>query len=179
MFKGTTILAVKTKDKVVIGGDGQVSFGNTVIKHNAKKLRRLYKNNVVVGFAGSTADAITLFEKFEGYIEKYEGDLKRAAVELTKDWRTDKILRKLEAMLIACDKNNLLLLSGTGDVLEPDDNVVSIGSGSGYALSAARALVQNTEMDAEKIVQKSLEIAAEICIYTNNNVTIESINLSE
>ncbi|MBP7653046.1 ATP-dependent protease subunit HslV [Candidatus Dependentiae bacterium] len=176
MFKGTTIIAVKKNGITAIGGDGQVTFGNIVMKSTARKIRKLLGGKVLVGFAGSTADALTLFEKFEGYLEKNDGNLKRAAVELTKDWRTDKILRRLEAMLISCTKDDLLLLSGNGDVIEPDDNVVSIGSGSGYALSAAKALLNNTELSAEDVVKKSLEITAELCIYTNSNIIIETIN---
>ena len=175
MFKGTTILAVKKNGVTALGGDGQVTFGNMVMKSTAKKIRSLLKGKALVGFAGSTADALTLFEKFEGYLEKNDGNLKRAAVEFTKDWRTDKILRRLEAMLIACAKNELLLLSGNGDVIEPDDNIISIGSGSGYAISAAKALYNNTDLSAEEIVKKSLEISSEICIYTNSNIIIETI----
>jgi ATP-dependent HslUV protease subunit HslV len=175
MFKATTILAVRKNNKTAIAGDGQVTFNNMVIKSKANKIRKLYNDKVLCGFAGTTADAVTLFDKFDGYLEKYEGNLKRAAVELTKEWRTDKILRKLEAMLIACNKNTILLLSGSGDVLEPDDSIVSIGSGSGYATSAAKALMYNTNLSAEDIVDKSLKIAADICIYTNDNIIVESL----
>ena len=176
-MRGTTILSVRRKDAVVIGGDGQVSLGNTVMKGNAKKVRRLYKNKVIAGFAGGTADAFTLFELFEAKLEKHQGHLTRAAVELAKDWRTDKILRKLEAMILVADKEQSFIITGNGDVVEPQGGVMAIGSGGSFAESAARALVQNTEMSARDIVDKSLNIAADICIYTNDNLTIEEIKL--
>ncbi|MDP8267617.1 MAG: ATP-dependent protease subunit HslV [Candidatus Tenebribacter davisii] len=172
---GTTILGVKLKDKVAIGGDGQVTLGNTVMKATAQKIRTLYGKKVIAGFAGATADAFTLFEKFEGKLEKYKGNLKRAAVELAKDWRSDKILRRLEAMIIVADKNTLLLISGTGDVLEPDAGIIAIGSGGNYALAAAKALTDNKNLSASQIVERSLNIASEICIYTNNNIMIEEL----
>ncbi len=174
-LRGTTIIAVKKGNNVALGGDGQVTFGNTVFKKNAKKIRKLYKNQVLVGFAGGTADAFTLLEKFEGKLEKYSGNLLKASVELAKDWRTDKILRRLEAMLIAADKNSLLIISGLGDVIEPEDGIAAIGSGGPYAQAAAKALINNSKLNAIDIVKKSLEIAAEICIYTNPNITIENI----
>ena len=176
-MRGTTILSVRRKDSVVIGGDGQVSLGNTVMKGNACKVRRLYKNQVIAGFAGGTADAFTLFEMFEAKLEKHQGHLTRAAVELAKDWRTDKILRKLEAMILVADKESSFIITGNGDVVEPQGGVMAIGSGGSFAESAARALVQNTELGARDIVEKSLNIAADICIYTNNNLTIEEIEL--
>ncbi|NPV43056.1 MAG: ATP-dependent protease subunit HslV [Firmicutes bacterium] len=175
-MKGTTIVAVKHKGKGAIGGDGQVTFGqNTIMKHNAKKVRRIYNDKVIVGFAGSVADAFTLFEKFEGKLEQYHGNLKRAAVELAKEWRMDKVLRKLEALLIAMDKDYLLIISGSGEVIEPDDDIAAIGSGGAYALAAARALVKASDLEAKEIVQESLKIAASICVYTNDNITIEEI----
>ena len=176
-FHGTTIVGVRRDKEVVVGGDGQVTLGNTVMKNNAKKVRRLYKDNVVAGFAGATADAFTLFEKFEGKLEKYSGHLTRSAVELAKDWRTDKILRNLEALLIVADKEVSLLISGNGDVIEPQDSIIAIGSGGSFAQSAAKALYDNTELSAEEIVKKSLTIASDICIYTNSNLTIEKINV--
>ena len=172
---GTTIIGVRCKNKVAVGGDGQVTLGNTVVKATAQKIRRLYDGKVIAGFAGATADAFTLFEKFEGKLKECKGNLKRAAVELAKDWRSDKILRRLEAMIIVADKNSLLLISGTGDVLEPDDNIIAIGSGGNYALAAAKAFVENKEMSASQIVEHSLRIAADICIYTNNNIMIEEL----
>ena len=172
---GTTILGVKYKDKVAVGGDGQVTLGNTVMKATAQKIRKLYDGNVIAGFAGATADAFTLFEKFEGKLKECKGNLKRAAVELAKDWRSDKILRRLEAMIIVADKNTLLLISGTGDVLEPDEGIIAIGSGGNYALAAAKAFVENKKLSASQIVEHSLKIAADICIYTNNNIMIEEL----
>lgn len=172
---GTTILGVKINDKVAIGGDGQVTLGNTVVKATAQKIRRLYDGKVIAGFAGATADAFTLFEKFEGKLKECKGNLKRAAVELAKDWRSDKILRRLEAMIIVADKNTLLLISGTGDVLEPDEGIIAIGSGGNYALAAAKAFVENKKLSASQIVERSLKIASDICIYTNNNIMIEEI----
>lgn len=174
---GTTILAVRRGDKVVIGGDGQVTLGDTVMKANARKVRRLYKDNVISGFAGGTADAFTLFERFEGKLEKYQGQLTRSAVELAKDWRTDRMLRRLEAMLLVADETATLLISGTGDVIEPESGYIAIGSGGPMAQSAARALMENTELDARTIVEKSLGIAGDICIYTNSNLTIEELEI--
>ena len=174
-FRGTTILSVRRGNSVVIGGDGQVSMGNTVMKGNARKVRRLYKDQVIAGFAGGTADAFTLFERFEAQLEKHQGNLVRAAVELAKDWRTDRALRRLEALLAVADKNASLIITGNGDVIEPEDGIMAIGSGGPFAQSAALALLKNTEMDAGDIVEKSLSIAADICIYTNHNRTIESI----
>ncbi|MBS1269136.1 MAG: ATP-dependent protease subunit HslV [Gammaproteobacteria bacterium] len=176
---GTTILSVRRKDHVVIGGDGQVSLDTTVMKGNARKVRRLFKDQVLAGFAGGTADAFTLFERFEGKLEKHQGNLTRAAVELAKDWRTDRMLRRLEALLAVADKQASLIISGNGDVIEPEAGIMAIGSGGAYAQAAARALVDNTEFDARQIVEKSLSIAADICIYTNKNVTIESIGGSD
>jgi len=174
-FHATTIVCVHHRGRVALGGDGQVSLGNTVMKGNARKVRRLYHDRVLAGFAGGTADAFTLFERFEGALEKYHGNLTRAAVELAKDWRSDRALRRLEAMLIVTDAETALLISGNGDVIEPEAGVVAIGSGGPYALAAARALVENTELDAEAIVTKALEIAANICVYTNHHRTIESL----
>jgi ATP-dependent HslUV protease subunit HslV len=176
-FHGTTIIGVRRDNEVVVGGDGQVTLGNTVMKNNAKKVRRLYKEQVLAGFAGATADAFTLFEKFEGKLEKYSGHLTRSAVELAKDWRTDKMLRNLEALLIVADKDVSLLISGNGDVIEPQDSIIAIGSGGSFAQSSAKALIENTDLSAEDIVKKSLHIASEICIYTNSNLTIEKINV--
>jgi ATP-dependent HslUV protease subunit HslV len=174
-FHGTTILSVRRGKRVVIGGDGQVSLGNTVMKGNAIKVRRLYKDKVIAGFAGATADAFTLFELFEGKLEKYQGNLTRAAVELAKDWRTDRMLRRLEALLAIADKETSLILSGNGDVIEPEGGVMAIGSGGSFAEAAARALVENTELSAKEIVEKALGIASDICIYTNTNLTIEEL----
>ena len=174
-FKGTTILSVRKGNSVVVGGDGQVTMGDTVIKGNARKVRRLYQNDVIAGFAGGTADAFTLFERFEGQLEKHPGNLVRAAVELAKDWRTDRALRRLEALLVVADKENSLLVTGTGDVIEPNDGIMAIGSGGQYAKSAALALLENSDLNARDIVDKSLEIAADICIYTNQERTIEEI----
>ena len=175
MMHATTILAVRHKDQVVIGGDGQVSLGNTVMKHTASKVRRMYHDNVVGGFAGSTADAFSLFARFEEKLEKFQGNLPRSAVELAKDWRTDKMLRRLEAMLIVVDKDHSLLLSGTGDVIEPDDGVLAIGSGGMFASAAAKALVKHSDLSARQIVEESMKITESICIYTNSNVTIEEL----
>jgi ATP-dependent HslUV protease subunit HslV len=174
-FRGTTIVSVRRGNTVVIGGDGQVTMGSTVMKSNARKVRRLYDNKVIAGFAGGTADAFTLFERFEAKLETYQGHLMRAAVELAKDWRTDRQLRRLEALLAVADAKTSLIITGNGDVIEPENNLIAIGSGGPYAKSAALALLKNTKMDAGKIVEKSLEIAAEICIYTNNHFTIESL----
>ncbi|MES2885305.1 MAG: ATP-dependent protease subunit HslV [Pseudomonadota bacterium] len=175
-FDGTTILSVRRNGQVVIGGDGQVSMGNTRVKGNAKKVRRLYNGQVVAGFAGGTADAFTLFERFEGKLEKHGGQLVRAAVEMAKDWRTDRYLRKLEALLLVADKDATLMISGNGDVMEPEAHgVMAIGSGGSFATAAARALVEHSELSAKDIVEKALHIAADICIYTNHNLTIEVI----
>ena len=174
-LKGTTILSVRRNGRVVIGGDGQVSMGNTVMKGNARKVRRLYKERVLAGFAGATADAFTLFERFEGKLEKHHGHLTRAAVEMAKDWRTDRSLRRLEALLCIADAKASLIISGTGDVIEPEDCLMAIGSGGSFAQSAARALLDNTEMSAREIVEKSLGIAADICVYTNHNLVLEEL----
>lgn len=174
-LRGTTIISVRRDNKVVIGGDGQLSFGNTVMKSNARKVRRLFKEQVIAGFAGATADAFTLFERFEGKLEKHHGHLARAAVELAKDWRTDRMLRRLEAMLCAADSRVSLIISGTGDVIEPEYNLMAIGSGGAFAQAAARALLENTELSAREIVEKSLFIAADICIYTNRNLVLEEL----
>lgn len=174
-YRGTTILSVRRGKSVVIGGDGQVSMGNTVMKGNAKKVRRLYKENVIAGFAGGTADAFTLFERFERKLEMHQGNLVRAAVELAKDWRTDKILRRLEALLAVADRKSSLIITGNGDVIEPEEGIMAIGSGGPFAQSAARALLHNTKLSAGEIVKKSLAIAGDICIYTNHNVTIEEL----
>ena len=174
-FKGTTILSVRRNHQVVIGGDGQVSLGNTVMKGNAQKVRRLYKGQILAGFAGGTADAFTLFERFEGKLEKHQGHLTRSAVELAKDWRTDRMLRRLEAMLCVADKSTSLIISGNGDVIEPENSIMAIGSGGAFASSAATALLENTELSAREIVEKGLNIAADICIYTNRQLTIETL----
>lgn len=174
-FRGTTIIAVKKDKQVAIAGDGQVSLGNTVMKSRAKKVRRMSDDKVIAGFAGSTADAFTLFEKFEAKLKSYSGNLMRAAVELAKDWRTDRVLRRLEALLLVADKDNLFMISGNGDVIEPDDGICAIGSGGMYALAAARALFPNKDLTAEKIAEQSLMIAADICIYTNGNITVETL----
>lgn len=175
---GTTILSVRRGSKVVIGGDGQVSQGNTVLKGNARKVRRLYKDQVLAGFAGGTADAFTLYERFEEQLEKYHGKLTRAAVELAKLWRTERALRRLEALLVIADQETSLIVTGNGDVIEPDDAIMAIGSGGSYALAAARALLNNTELDAREIVEKGLTIAGDICVYTNQQQTIEELNFS-
>jgi ATP-dependent HslUV protease subunit HslV len=175
-FRGTTILSVRRNGSVVIGGDGQVSLGNTVMKGNARKVRRLYKEQVLAGFAGATADAFTLFERFEGKLEKHSGQLVRAAVELAKDWRTDRMLRRLEALLCVADRNASLIISGTGDVIEPEHDIMAIGSGGSYALAAARALVAHSELPAYEVVERSLRIAADICVFTNHNLVIESLS---
>jgi ATP-dependent HslUV protease subunit HslV len=177
-WRATTILMVRKGGRVVIGGDGQVSLGPTVMKGNARKVRRLGKGEVISGFAGATADAFTLFERLESKLEQYPGQLMRACVELAKDWRTDRYLRRLEAMMLVADKNVGLILSGTGDVLEPETGVMGIGSGGNYALAAARALI-DTDLDAEAIVRKSMGIAADICVYTNHSLTIESLDTAE
>ncbi|NDZ14692.1 HslU--HslV peptidase proteolytic subunit [Variovorax sp. WS11] len=178
-FHGTTIISVRRKspngDQVAIGGDGQVTLGNIVIKGSARKVRRLYQGKVLAGFAGATADAFTLFERFEGKLEKHQGHLARAAIELTKDWRTDRVLRRLEAMLAVADAHSSLIITGNGDVLEPENGIIAIGSGGAYAQAAAKALLDHTELSAADIVKKSLEIAGELCIYTNMHHTIETL----
>jgi len=176
-YRGTTICSVRRGKLVVMGGDGQVTLGNTVMKANARKVRRLYNDQVIAGFAGATADAFTLFERFEGKLEKYSGNLTRAAVELAKDWRTDRMLRRLEALLAIADRENSLLISGNGDVIQPEHGLIAIGSGGPFAQAAALALLGDSELDAETIVRRSLGIAADICIYTNHNVTIEKLTL--
>jgi len=176
VFRGTTILSVRRGGKVVIGGDGQVTLGNTVMKGNARKVRRLYHDKVIAGFAGATSDAFTLFEHFEGKLEKHRGNLTRAAVEMAKDWRTDRALRKLEALLTIADSRTSLIISGTGDVIEPEFNLMAIGSGGAFAQAAARALLENTDLSAREIVERSLNIAADICIYTNHNLRIEELD---
>ena len=175
-YRGTTILSVRRNGHVVIGGDGQVSMGNTVMKGNARKVRRLYRNGVIAGFAGGTADAFALFERFEAQLEKYQGHLTRAAVELAKDWRTDRALRRLEALLAVADAKTSLVITGNGDVIEPEDSLIAIGSGGPFAQSAARALLDNTDLSAEDIVKKGLTIAGDICIYTNHNHTFEELD---
>ncbi|MFO7593751.1 MAG: ATP-dependent protease subunit HslV [Pseudomonadota bacterium] len=177
-YRGTTILAVRRGNQVVIGGDGQVSLGNTIMKGNARKVRRLYRDEVIAGFAGGTADAFTLFERFEGKLEKHQGNLTRAAVEMAKDWRTDRVLRKLEALLLVADKTATLMITGNGDVIEPEHNLIAIGSGGAFAQAAATALYGNTELSARDIVEKGLNIAADICIYTNHSLTIEELDFS-
>ena len=174
-FDGTTILCVRRGAQVALGGDGQVSMGNTRVKGNARKVRRLYGDKVLAGFAGGTADAFTLFERFEGKLEKHGGNLTRAAVEIAKDWRTDRYLRRLEALLIVADADTTLMISGNGDVMEPEKGVMAIGSGGPYAQAAARALYDNTELPAREVVEKALHIAADICIYTNHSLTIETL----
>lgn len=174
-MRGTTILSVRRGESVVLGGDGQVTLGNTIMKSNARKVRRLYQDKVIAGFAGGTADAFTLFERFEGKLEKHSGQLTRAAVELAKDWRTDRMLRRLEALLAVADASTSLIISGNGDVIEPENNLIAIGSGGPFAQAAAKALLENTELGAIEIVERSLNIAAEICIYTNRNLAIEEL----
>lgn len=172
---GTTIIAVKRDGRVALGGDGQVTFGNTIMKAGARKIRRLYNDQVLAGFAGSVADSLTLFDRFEQKLDEYRGNLQRAAVELTKEWRLDKYLRRLEAMLIVADKGQILIISGSGEVIEPDDDIAAIGSGGPYALAAARAMLIHTSLDASQIAQSALEIAASICVYTNNCITVEQL----
>ena len=174
-YRGTTICSVRRGDRVVMGGDGQVTLGNTVMKSNARKVRRLYNDQVIAGFAGATADAFTLFERFEGKLERHSGNLVRAAVEMAKDWRTDRVLRRLEALLAIADRDHSLLISGNGDVIEPEHGLIAIGSGGPFAQAAARALLDNTELDAEQITRQALTIAADICIYTNPNLVIETL----
>lgn len=175
MFQGTTILCIVNDGKVCIGADGQVTMGNTVLKHNARKIRKMYNDKVLAGFAGATADAFTLFEKFEAKLESYRGNITRAAVELAKDWRTDKILRRLEALLVVADKKHVLILSGTGDVIEPEDGIAAIGSGGPYAQAAAKALRENSDLPLKEIVEKAMKIAAQICIYTNEQILTEEL----
>jgi ATP-dependent HslUV protease subunit HslV len=175
-FRGTTILSVRRNGKVIVGGDGQVSMGSTVMKSNARKVRRLYDGKVIAGFAGGTADAFTLFERFEAKLQKHQGNLTRAAVELAKDWRTDKVLRRLEALLTVADKEASLIITGNGDVVEPENYLMAIGSGGSYAEAAAKALLENTKLEAREIVAKALSIAADICVYTNYNQTIEELD---
>jgi ATP-dependent HslUV protease subunit HslV len=172
---GTTILAVRRNGNTAIAGDGQVTVGATVMKHNAKKVRKMYNNKILAGFAGATADAFTLFEKFEAKLEQYHGNLTRAAVELAKDWRTDKVLRRLEALMIVSDSERSFVLSGNGDVIEPENGIAAIGSGGPYALAAARALVEHTALNARKVAEEAMKIAAQICIYTNNEISIEEL----
>jgi len=178
-IKGTTILAIKKDDKITVAGDGQVTLDTTILKHGARKVRRLYNNEVIVGFAGATADAFTLFDRFDQKLEQYNGNLLRAAVELTKDWRTDRVLRHLEALMIAVSRDYSLIISGNGDVIESDDEVMAIGSGGAFAQAAARALVKHSNLSATEIAKESMKIASDICIYTNDHITLEEIDLSE
>ena len=175
MIRATTILAVRHHDHTVMAGDGQVTFGSTVLKQGAKKIRRLYNDSILAGFAGSAADSFALFSRFEAKLEQYRGNLERSAVELARDWRSDRLLRRLEAMLIVADKRSTFVLSGTGDLIEPDDGIVAVGSGGPYALSAARALARHSQLDAREIATEAMKIAADICIYTNPNLTIEEL----
>lgn len=175
-IRGTTILAVKRNGKITVAGDGQVTLENTILKHGARKVRRLYNNQVIVGFAGATADAFTLFDRFDQKLEQYNGNLLRAAVELTKDWRTDRVLRHLEALMIAVNKDNSLIISGNGDVIEADDDVMAIGSGGPYALIAARALLRHSNLSAVEIAREAMKMTAEVCIYTNDHITIEELD---
>jgi ATP-dependent HslUV protease, peptidase subunit HslV len=175
IYRATTVLAILGKGTAAMGADGQVTMGETIMKAKAAKIRRIYNDSILTGFAGATADAFTLYERFETKIEQYKGNMPKAAVELAKEWRTDKYLRRLEALLVIADKKHILMLSGTGDVIEPDDGIVAIGSGGPYALAAARALQANTKLTVGEIVQKSLEIAASICVYTNSNITVETL----
>src|SRR6202035_404993 len=175
MFHSTTILAIRHRDRAVLAGDGQVTFGQTVVKQGARKIRRLYNDRILAGFAGSAADSFALFGRFESKLEQYRGNLERSAVELAKDWRSDRILRRLEAMLVVLDKTSTFLLSGNGDLIEPDDGVVAIGSGGPYALAAAKALAQNTELDAREIAEQAMLIASDICIYTNKEILVEEL----
>lgn len=175
-FHGTTILCVRKNNKLAIAGDGQVTMGHTILKHNAKKIRKMYNDNVIAGFSGATADALTLFEKFETKLETLRGNITRAAVELAKEWRTDKILRRLEALLIIADKEHSFIISGNGDVLEPEDGVAAIGSGGPYAQAAAKALIEHTQLEPRKIVEEAMKITSKICIYTNELITIEELS---
>ncbi|HKI52452.1 MAG TPA: ATP-dependent protease subunit HslV [Geothermobacteraceae bacterium] len=176
MFKGTTIICVRKGNRVALAGDGQVTMGQAVMKHSARKIRRLYNDKVLAGFAGSTADAFTLFEKFDAKLQEFRGNLSRAAVELAKDWRTDRVLRKLEALLIVADADITLIISGVGDVIEPDDGIAAIGSGGSYALAAGRAMLENSALEVKEIAEKALLIAASICIYTNDRIALETLN---
>jgi ATP-dependent HslUV protease subunit HslV len=178
-IRGTTILAVKRNGKISVAGDGQVTLDTTILKHGARKVRRLYNNEVIVGFAGATADAFTLFDRFDQKLEQYNGNLLRAAVELTKDWRTDRVLRHLEALMIAVNKDNSLIISGNGDVIEADDDVMAIGSGGPYALIAARALLRHSNLSAAEIAREAMKMTAEICIYTNDHITIEELDIDK
>ena len=175
MFKATTVISVRHKGVIALGGDGQVTLSDTIVKHHATKIRRLSDGKVLAGFAGSAADAITLFERFDAKLSQYKSNLQRAAVELAKDWRTDKYLRRLEALLAVCDSTHSLLLSGTGEIVEPDDGIIAIGSGGPYALAAARALIKHSDLSAEEVVREALLVAASICVYTNENVTVETL----
>jgi ATP-dependent HslUV protease subunit HslV len=174
-FHGTTIIAVRREGHLALGGDGQVTFGNTIMKSRARKIRRIYDGQILVGFAGATADAFTLFERFEAKVKEYRGDLRRGSVELAKDWRTDRVLRRLEAMLLVADRKDMLLISGTGDVVDPEEGLIAIGSGGSFAYAAARALLQSSSLGAREIVERSLKIAAEICIYTNAEIAVEEL----
>lgn len=178
-IRGTTILAVKRNGKITVAGDGQVTLDTTILKHGARKVRRLYNNEVIVGFAGATADAFTLFDRFDQKLEQYNGNLLRAAVELTKDWRTDRVLRHLEALMIAVNRDNSLIISGNGDVIEADDDVMAIGSGGPFALTAARALLRHSDLSSTEIAKEAMRLAAEICIYTNDHVTIEELDTDQ
>jgi len=178
-IRGTTILAVKRNGRITVAGDGQVTLDTTILKHGARKVRRLYNNEVIVGFAGATADAFTLFERFDQKLEQYNGNLLRAAVELTKDWRTDRVLRHLEALMIVVNKDNALIISGNGDVIEADDDVMAIGSGGPFALTAARALLRHSDLSATDIAREAMKIASEVCIYTNDHITVEEIDISD
>ena len=178
-FHGTTIVCVKKKNQVAMAGDGQVTLGNTAIKHSARKVRKIYGDKVIVGFAGATADAMTLFDKFEAKLEEYRGNLSRASVELARDWRTDRVLRRLEALLAVADNESMFLISGSGDVLEPDDNIIAIGSGGSFAQAAAKALTKHSDLSAEDVVKESMYIASEICVYTNDNIKVEVLNTNE
>ena len=175
MFHATTVLAVRHRDQTVMASDGQVTFGNTVVKHNARKVRRLYNERILAGFAGSAADSFALFSRFEAKLEQYRGNLERSAVELAKDWRTDRMLRRLEAMLVVMDQKSTYLLSGTGDLIEPDDGIIAIGSGGAFAMAAAKALSRHTELGAREIAEQAMLIAADICIYSNGNISIETL----
>ena len=175
MFHSTTILAIRHRDRAVLAGDGQVTFGDTIVKQRARKIRRLYNDRILAGFAGSAADSFALFSRFESKLEQYRGNLERSAVELARDWRTDRVLRRLEAMLIVLDKTSMFLLSGNGDLIEPDDGVLGIGSGGPYALAAAKALLQHTDLDARAIAERAMAVAASICVFTNETITIEEL----
>jgi ATP-dependent HslUV protease subunit HslV len=175
MIRSTTIICVRHKGKIALAGDGQVSMGQTILKQTAKKVRRLYKNQVLAGFAGATSDAFALFSRFEGKLEEYKGNLSRAAIELAKDWRLDRALRRLEALMIVADKDSAFLISGTGDVVEPDDGIIAIGSGGPFALAAARALISHTELGAREIATEAMKIASGICVYTNNEISVEEL----